>query len=151
MATDLEVPAVVVIVAVWFVETDPATAEKVAELEPANTVAAAGTVRAAVLEDDSETAVPPAGAACVRVTVQALAAPEDNVVGVHAKEDRLGLPPVPVTVMATDLEVPAVAVIVAVWFVETDPATAEKVAELEPANTVAAAGTVRAAVLEDDS
>ena len=55
-------------------------------------VAAAGTVtdgvtgsRALLLE--RETVAPPAGAALVRVTVQALAAPEARLAGLHASEE----------------------------------------------------------------
>ena len=66
---------------------EPALTEKVAEVAPAATVTEAGTVRAA-LSSERETALPPVGAALVRVTVQVLEAPAARLVGVQAREER---------------------------------------------------------------
>ena len=70
-------------------ETVPAVAVKVTLALPAGTVAEAGTVRAALLSDN-ETAIPPVGAAFDIVTVQVLAAPDANVVGLHASDVTVG-------------------------------------------------------------
>ena len=64
-------------------------AVKVTLALPAGTVAEAGTVRAALLSDN-ETAIPPVGAALDIVTVQVLAAPDANVVGLHASDETVG-------------------------------------------------------------
>ena len=64
----------------------PAVAVKVAVLDPAETFTEAGMLRAVLLVE-SETAVPPDGAAWLRVTVQAEEPPETKVVGLQARED----------------------------------------------------------------
>jgi hypothetical protein len=62
----------------------PAVAEKVAVVAPAATVTEAGAVRRALL-DERVTASPPAGAAALVVTVQALTAPDVSDVGAQAR------------------------------------------------------------------
>jgi hypothetical protein len=66
----------------------PAVALKVVEVDAAGTVTEADT-GSRVLLLESETVVPPVGAAELRVTVQVLAAPEARVVGLQASEERL--------------------------------------------------------------
>ena len=60
---------------------------KVAVLEPAATVMDVGVVSSALLLE-SPTAVPPVGAALVRVTVQVLVALGPRLVGLQATEDK---------------------------------------------------------------
>ena len=60
----------------------PASAEKVALVEPAATVTDAGTVNAVELLE-SETTSPPVGAACESVTVQVDCVPELRDVGLQ--------------------------------------------------------------------
>ena len=62
----------------------PTVALKVADVLLAGTVTDAGTVSAGLLLE-SPTAVPPFGAAWLRVTVHVLAAPELTLVGLQAK------------------------------------------------------------------
>ena len=89
------------------VETVPAVALKVTLLLPAGTVAEAGTVRTALLSD-TETTFPPVGAALDIVTVQVLAAPDANVVGLHASDETVGGGAVGgFNTTATDCAVPA--------------------------------------------
>ena len=59
---------------------------KVAEVDPAATVADAGTVRTVPVLDNV-TAAPPVGAAFVSVTVQVLEAFGPKLVGLHASDD----------------------------------------------------------------
>jgi hypothetical protein len=130
--------------AMELVATVPAVALKLAEVAPDGTVTAAGTTRAGLLLD-SATLAPAGGAALVRVTVQALVAPEVNVVGLQVTEasaagaDKLNetaweaLPRVAVrTAVASELIVPAVAL---------------KLALLDPAKTLTVDGTVRFGLL----
>jgi hypothetical protein len=107
---------------------------KVVVAEPAGTViVGAGTGSSALLLD-SETAVPPAGAVVFRVTVHVALAPEVNVVGLHASEDRAGGA---AKAMLTLCDTPfSVAKIMAVWLLAMLPAVALKVAVVEPAGTV---------------
>ena len=122
----------------------PAVAEKLAEVAPANTVTAAGTPRAGLLLE-SATLVPPEGAALVRLTLQALAAPEPRVVGLHVTEANAnGADKVNETVCVA---LPRVAVSSAVPSEVIVPAVALKLAEVAPANTVTATGTPKTALL----
>jgi hypothetical protein len=66
----------------------PAVALNVVVAEPAGTVTVdAGTGSSALLLD-RETAVPPAGATWLRVTVQVVPTPEVKLVGLQVSEDR---------------------------------------------------------------
>ena len=70
--TLLEAPlSVAVTVAFWFVSIVPAVAVKVAEVEPAATVAEEGVV-SSVLLSDTATPTPPAGAGALKVIEQVL-------------------------------------------------------------------------------
>jgi hypothetical protein len=131
---------VAVMVAVWPEVTVPAVAVKLALCEPAGTVTDAGVDRALLLSARA-TVAPPAGAALVRVTEQELAAPEDNVVGLHCTEDSAAG-----GVMLNDavLETPPrLAVTVADCVEVTALASTVNVALAEPAGTVTEAGAVR--------
>jgi len=68
--------------ALWLLDKLPAVAVKVAVVALAATVTEAGTGSAVALLL-SATEAPPVGAACERVTVQVVAAPEDSVLGEH--------------------------------------------------------------------
>ena len=120
------------------VATEPATALKVALIDPADTVTEAGTVRAALLALN-DTTCPPVGAALVRLTVQVLDVPESNVEGAQASEDK--------TAGATRLRLAVcdppfrVAVSRAVLSLETAATVAVKVALVAVAATVTEAGT----------
>ena len=139
-------PRVAVSTAVPFALMVPAVAVKLAEVAPATTVTVAGTLRAGLLLD-SPTLVPPAGAALVRVTVQALVAAEPRVVGVQVSEaSATGADKVNETVWEA---LPRVAVSTAVPFALMVPAVAVKLAEVAPATTVTVAGTLRAGLLLD--
>lgn len=65
---------------------------KAVDVVPAGTVTDGGT-GSAVLLDDSATALPPAGAAALNVTVQVVAAPDVRLAGAHAIEEAVGPPP----------------------------------------------------------
>lgn len=78
----------------------PAEAEKVTEVEPAGMVTEAGTV-SAVLLLDRVTEEPPAGAACLNVTVQALELAALRLVGEQESPASTGMP-VPLRLRATD-------------------------------------------------
>ena len=117
---------------------------KVPVVAPAATVTDAGTVSPAVLLD-SETAAPPAGAACDNVTVQLDVALLPKLVGVQTKEltvvgairDRVAV-----------LEAPLyVAVTVADWLLVIEAAVAVNVVLVAPAATVTDAGTLNAPLL----
>jgi hypothetical protein len=69
--------------------TEPATAEKVALVDPAGTVTEAGTVRAALLLD-AATAMPPEGAFCVNCTVHVVAPPDVTTVWLQFRDDSAG-------------------------------------------------------------
>ena len=67
--------------------TDPEVAVKFAEVALAGTVTEAGTGSAVVLLDVNVTALPPDGAAWLKVTVQVVAAPDVTLAGAHASDD----------------------------------------------------------------
>ncbi len=69
--------------------TAPAVALKLTLVPPAATVTEAGTVSAALLSD-TETTIPPLGAALDIVTVQVLTAPEANEEGLQARDVTVG-------------------------------------------------------------
>jgi hypothetical protein len=130
-------------------ETGRLVTVKVPVLKPAATVNVEGTVAAEVLELDSVTIVPPAGALPTRVTVPVAVAPLMTRLGatVRALTAERGM-----TVRAWDrITLPWVAVIV----IEADEATwrvvIAKFAEPVPADTVTLAGTVAMEVSELDS
>lgn len=126
------------------VVTEAAVTEKEAELAAAATVTEAGVVRAALLSE-RVTNWPPAGAAAESVMVQEEEPPEEMEVGEH--ESVLGTGSA-VTVTEAVLEVPlAVAVTTTAVLAVTEPAVAEKVAEVVPAATVTDAGVVSAVLL----
>jgi hypothetical protein len=77
---------VALMVADWVVVIVAAVAVKVAEVLFAGTVTDAGTV-SAVLLLESPTALPPAGAAWLRVTVHVALAPEFTLVGLQTKAE----------------------------------------------------------------
>jgi hypothetical protein len=121
---------------------------KVAVEAPAATVTDAGTVAAAVFEEESVTAAPPAAAMPVSVTVPVELVPPSTLAGARV----------------TDVSAAGVTVSVAVWV--TPAQTAVIVTEVEeatpsvvtvkvfveaPAGTVTEAGTVAAPVFEEDS
>ena len=117
----------------------PATAVKVAVLDPVTALAEAGTVRVELLLDN-EIVVPPEGAAWLSAIVQVENPPETSEDGLQARE---------VTSMgATRFRVAfweapfRVAVTVAVWLVVSVAAVAVKVAVVFPAATTTEAGTV---------
>ena len=117
-------------------------------MEPLVTVTEAGTVNAVVLDDERATVTPLAGAACESVTVQVDVPPEFTVVGEHANLVTVA----GVTVRDAVVEVPlADAVSTEVWLDVTLAAVAMKLPLAVPAATVMEAGTVTAAVLEEDS
>ena len=115
-------------------------------MEPAATLALAGTVTAALFEDRA-TLDPPEGAGCDNVTVQAALPPEFSEVGEHWSADTV-TEGVTVTAAVTELPFSA-AVNVTARFVDTAPADAVKEAVLEPAVTVTDEGTIRAASLDE--
>jgi hypothetical protein len=117
---------------------------KVAVDEEAGTVTEDGTDTAELLSE-SDTVTPPFGATAERVTVQVPLAPALRSVGLQARaETSTELTRFKVAVC----EVPFnVAVTVAAWLVVTTPAVAVNVAELAPAATPTAAGTLRAGLL----
>lgn len=99
---------VAVTVMLWFVLTNAAAAVKLAEVAPPATVTAPGTVRLVALLL-RVTAVPPAGAAALRVTAQFALPGVTMEVGLHPSELRLTagvtvmLLPVPLTARARPL------------------------------------------------
>jgi hypothetical protein len=99
--------SVAVTEAVWVLAITPAVALKVPVVVPAATVTEAGVV-SNVLPLDTETAVPPAGAGLVRVTVQLLVAPEARLEGLQPSVDKPRVRTVivlPVPVMAMPVPV----------------------------------------------
>jgi hypothetical protein len=139
-------PRVAVTVALWLLAiTAAAVALNVAVVDPAATVTADGTV-SDVLLLANVTLDPPAGAVCVSVTVQVLTALCPKLVGLHATPDTS---PGATRLIATVCELlPSVAVTVALWLLTIDAAAvALKVAVVDPAATVTAAGTVSNALL----
>jgi len=129
---------VVVMVAVWLVETVPVVALKVALVAPAPTMTEVGTLRAEQLSERA-TAVPPVGAALEILTVHVLLALDPILVGLQDTEETVGAVRLTV-VVAVPLRV---AVMVAVSLVETVPVVALKVALVAPAPTMTEVGTVR--------
>ena len=124
----------------------PAAAVKVAVVAFAATVTEAGVVKAALLEE-SETAVPPAGAELESVTVQVLFELDARVVGTHWTDERLtGAWRVMVAVLEVLLRV---AVTVADPPEAIVPAVAVKLAVVELAGTLTDAGTVKDALLDE--
>jgi len=120
---------------------------KVAEIAPAGTVTEVGTVATAVLLDVSVTTVPPVGAGPVRVTFPVPPAVPVIVCGATVRSDMPAA--VTVTVLVT-LAPFAVAVTVTVAFAATAIEVNGKVVVVALAGTVAVAGTVPAAVLDDE-
>ena len=82
-------PKDAVMVAVWSEVTAPAAAEKLPEVIPAARVMEVGTLTALLLLE-SGTALPDAGAALVRTTVQVLDAPGPRLEGVQFRDERAG-------------------------------------------------------------
>jgi hypothetical protein len=124
--------------------------ENVAEVDPAGTVTLEGTVAAAVLELDSDTAAPPVPAAAVRVTVPVPDWPLTIVLGLT--EMLLiaaggGVMVTPKVLLTPEYEAVKVAAVEPL----TVPAVTVKVAEVDPAETVTLAGTLAAVVLELES
>jgi len=138
---------VAVMGAVWFVAIVPAVTAKVAEVADAATVTETGTVNVA-LPAERATAVPPAGAAWFKVTVQVLALPEDRLEGLHCREVR-AIGEIKVKVVVREL-LPIEPVITAVCVVVKVPAVAVKPAAVCPAATTTEAGTLRAELLDDN-
>ena len=135
-----------VTVAAWVMVTVPTFAVKLAEVLLAATVTEAGSVSTELLSE-SATLAPPVGAACVRLTVHVVEAPEFTLVGLQLRAETLmGTTRLRVTVW----EVPfRVAVTVAVWLVVMVPTVAVKEAEVLLPGTLTEAGTVRAELLSE--
>jgi hypothetical protein len=129
-------------VAVEFAVTAEVVTVKVALVEPAAMVILAGTV--AALEFEVTTiCVPSAGAGPLSFTVPVVLAPPTRLVGLRAKEVRMGARTLKPKVLVDPLKE---AVMVAAVFVATAKVVTLNVALVEPAKTVTSAGTV--AVLE---
>jgi len=119
-------------------DTFPAVGEKVAVLAPEATVTDNGTFKIAELLE-SATWAPFGGAPLLTVTVQLVALPESSVVGVHCRDDKVGvdirlkelLLVAPFRVALTDED----------WSEGMVPAVAVKVAEEAPEAIVAVEGT----------
>ena len=138
--------SVAVTVALWSVGIVPVVALNVPEVEPANTVTEVGVVKTALLFD-TVTAVPPAGAALVSVTVQVPVAFGPRVVGLHANPERAtGATRLMVTFCDAPL---SVAVTVALWSVGIELVVALNVAEVELAGTITEVGAVNMPLLFD--
>jgi hypothetical protein len=127
----------------------PAVAVKVTVVAATGMVTDADT-GSRVLLLESETVVPPVGAAELRVTVQVLAAPEARVVGLQASEERLTGA---VRLMAAVLDTPLrVAVRVALCVLGMVPAVAVKMTVVEAAGTLTEAATgSRVLLLESET
>ena len=93
---------VAVTTAVWLDETALAAALKLAVVPPEETVTEAGTARAGLLSD-TLTTVPPPGAACDKVTVQATFPGGVSELGVHVRLVSVGDCCHPWTVMVPPL------------------------------------------------
>ena len=131
-------------VSLWLLLIVVVVVLNVAVVAPAATVTDAGTVNSALVSL-RVTAAPPAGAACVNVTVQVLVAFCPKLVGLHASDDTVtGATRLIVAFAEPPLYV---AVTVAVWLLLMVPAVAVKVAEVSAARIVTVAGTVKAALL----
>jgi hypothetical protein len=70
------------------VDIVPAVAVKVVDTDPAGTVTEFAGTGSNELLLDKETALPPAGAGALRLTVQTVAAPEFKLVGLQASDDK---------------------------------------------------------------
>lgn len=81
-----ELPRVAVIVALWLLVIVPRDAVNVEEVLPAATVTDAGTVSDALLLE-MVTALPPVGAAWLKVIVQVLEEPEFTLVGLQTNDE----------------------------------------------------------------
>ena len=126
--------------------TVPAVALKAAVVAPAATETEAGTVRAALLSE-IETAKPPAGAAPVKVTVQAAEPPDEMEIGEQVRVERTGRTERPIEdVAVVPFRVP---VTTAVPLVVIVAAEATKVAVVAPAATVTEAGVVTKVLLSE--
>lgn len=135
-----------VMVAAWLVVTEPATAAKLAVVEPAATVTEGGTVRAALLSETATEVL--AEAAADNVTVHVEVPPDVTVDGEHCSRETVAAGGVMVSDAVAETPLNE-AVIVTGWLLVTDPAVAVKLALVEPAATVTEAGTVRAALLSE--
>ena len=124
----------------------PTVALNVVELLFAGTVTDAGTV-SALLFEESATALPPAGAASLRVIVHVVELPELTLAGLQASDET--------TAGSTKLTVVLwmlpfrLAVKVALWLLGRLPAVAMKVAELAPLGTVTEVGTLKRLFVSD--
>src|SRR5262245_18168997 len=137
----------VVVLATVLVET-----VNVALVAPEATVTLAGTVAALVLELESVTTSPPAGAALVSVAVPVEELPPVTPVGLSEIELRLAGGGTGFTVrVAVRVFAPCVAVIVTAVEVATELVETAKVAVVAPEATVTLAGTVAMLVFELDS
>src|SRR5580700_2615291 len=123
-----------------------AVTENVATKDPAGTFTDAGTASASLVLE-IPTVLPPPAAASLSVTVQVAALPALTVVGLQASDET--------TACATRIKVVVcklpfnVAVMTALWFAVSVPATATKLAELAPAGTFTDAGTASSALLSE--
>ena len=134
-----------VMVAVSLILAEPAVAVKLDVVLPAGTITEAGTDSSALLLA-SVTLDPPAGAVCVSMIEQVLAAVGAILVTLHARlETRTGA----TRLMTAVFELlPRAAITVALWLLAiVAAAVALKVAVLVPAVTVTEAGTVSEALL----
>lgn len=123
---------------------------KVAEVAPAGTVTLTGTVAAVVLLDTSVTTAPPTGAADVNVTVPVLVTAPYMDDGLSVTVESAGGGGV--TVRLADVVLPfVVAEIETTVLVATVPAVTVNIADVCPAATVTATGTVATFVLLDDN
>jgi hypothetical protein len=123
-------------------------AAKVAVVAPAATVTDAGSETEALLSDNV-TAVPPVGAATLKVTVQLDVPAALKEVGEQLSELTVGTMVAVSVIEAVRLTEFAVAVTVAVLPVVMVPAVAEKVAVVAPDATVTEAGTVKVVLLSE--
>jgi hypothetical protein len=113
----------------------PAVAVKVADVEPADTVTVPVRPGSSAGPLDSVTAVPPAGAAWLRVTVQVALVPDVKLVGLQVTEVTV-IPAGASAIVAVCKLLPRLAVRVPLWLLGTVPAVTLNVAAAEPAATV---------------
>jgi len=125
--------------------TVPAVALKVALVAPADTVTDAGTVTLALLLGSATVVLE--GAAWFTLIAQALALPDDRLVGLHFRETR-DSGATKVSEVVREL-LPSEPVITAVCVVVKVPEVAVKPADVCPAVTTTEAGTVSAGLLDD--
>ena len=122
--------------------TEVVVTVKVALLAPAGTVTLAGTLVALELSD-SDTTVPPLGAAPVRVTVPVEALPPVTLVGLRLNAESVGPPDGGLTVSgAVRVTPPKTAETVADVAAVTEVVVTVKVLLVAPAGTVTLAGTL---------